>query len=1097
MNAYRILIICALLVTSTFVVIVPGLSVQGSSSGRTSSRAVTDDLSELIVPAGDQYTLAGTHTYSKRVVINGTLYIGAYDSVVSSPNGTLTINAPVIEINFVVDGSGRGYGGGGGGGGGNAFGNGGKAGTLGNGGNGGDGNSPGGGGGGGSNKGNPGLNGNNAEAGSANKGGNGASTGFTAGGLGGIGYGGGGGGGGGTNTGTPHSGGGGGGGGTGGADGSNGGAAGGNGGAGGGSFGGASGTGMVGMSAFGGNGGAGGYSAAASNKDKTTDYSVLMGGGGGGGGGGLFMGGFAGGGGGGGTGGGALVLNASKKLTIVGTVRSLGSSGGNGGGGSGADGGKGGPGSGGGVLIMATEISLIGTINVTSPSVGGTIKIFTHRTDLINQNLCSYTNGRLYLHSINQAPKALLTVDHNRTGIDTQVVFSSINSKDPDGDALISKYDFGDGYSSDWSANPMAHNYTKYGDFKAKVTVKDMFGGQDTSAPVNIHINLPPTPALSAKEAAGKVGQVIHLSANKSTDPDGTVAFYHYEFGDGDSSGWFNASSVIHMYREIGVYYPSVRVRDDLGAESNGTAFTQMEINEEGLPTQNVLPTAKLTTSLTEVLTKVPVQFDGTGSTDADGKVTQYLFDLGDKTSTDWSISPTLVHSYDSPGTYDVTLRVMDNAGGLSTNKANVTVNVSINQPPSAVLLNGPIYGPNSVILNWTLNQDTDFLRYEVHSSLYSVFTPSSDTLARYINDQATTTVTLGNVVNPQKMFFRVRVVDTAAYTADSNIVPVPGTSGGGTSADHTTLSFSLAYKAKGATYISEDTLVTLYPPWTASSPKTYYRLDQGAASLYTVPFSLGGTKVGPHMLFFYTVSGGTTEPEQTRDYNLDTAKPLLTVTSPSPNQIFSTRSLTSTWIGSDDGSGLAGYEVSSDDNQWVDLAFATTHDFNDLSEGNHLIMVRALDNLGHATEVLVPVFVDTTVPDVTILSPVQGAVLVPGPVSVTWDSKDTGSGISAYFVRLDSGDFQSVGNVTTFSLGMVGAGYHIITVRSMDKAGNVNYATTTIQVKKTATTTTTSSISAVDLLVLLMVIVLVIVIVAQSFILRKSREMKRRRRLR
>ncbi len=1103
MNAYRILFICVLLVTSTVVVIVPGPSVQGAPSGRTLSRAVTDDQYELIVPLGDQYSLSGTHNYSKRVVINGTLYITAYDGVANSPNGTLTINAPVIDINSIVDGSGRGYGAGGGGGGGNTFGNGGKAGTLGNGGNGGDGSAPSGGGGGGSPNGIVGLNGNNGQAGSALTGGNGATStaGFgQPGGAGGLGYGGGGGGGGGGNNGAPHSGGGGGGGGTGGADGSNGGAAGGNGGAGGGSYGGASGVGTVGASAFGGNGGAGGYSAVALNNDKTTDQSIRMGSGGGGGGGGLFVGGFAGGAGGGGSGGGSLVLNASDTITIGGTVRSLGSLGANGGGGSGADGGKGGPGSGGGVVIIAHNLSLTGSINVTSPSVGGTIKIFTHRTDLIKQNLCYYTNGRLYLHSINQAPQAFLTVDHSKIGLDSQVVFSSLNSIDPDGDTLISKYDFGDGYGSDWSANPVAHNYTRYGNFQATVTVKDGFGGEDTSAPVLIHINLPPTPALSTKEAAGKVGQIIHLSANMSTDPDGTVAFYNYEFGDGDSSGWFNASSVIHMYREIGVYYPSVRVRDDTGAQSNGTAFTQVEITKEGLPSQNLLPTAVLTTSLTEVLTKIPVQFNGTGSTDADGKVSQYLFDLGDKTFTDWSLSPTLVHSYGSPGNYTVTLKVMDNAGDISTNEAKVTVHVSLNQPPSAVLLHEPLYGTNSVTLNWTLNHDSDFLRYEVHSSIYSVFTPSSDTLTRYIDDQATTTETLGNVANPQKLFFRVRVVDTAAFTADSNIVPVPGSSSGGnTSADHTTLSFSVAYKAKGATYISENTLVTLYPPTSASAPKTYYRLDQGTVSSYTEPFSLGKTTDGPHVIYFYTVSGGNTEPEQRRDLRLDTTKPALTISSPSPNQIFSTRSLTTTWTGSDDGSGLARYEVSSDDTQLADMAFATSHDFNDLSEGNHLLKVRASDNLGHATEVSVSVLVDTTVPEVTILSPVQGAVMVPGKVSVTWDSKDAGSGTSAYFVRLDSGDFQSVGNVTTFGLGTVGVGYHIITVRSMDKAGNVNDATTTIEVKKEkkTTTTTTGGISAVDLLVLLMVLVLVIVIVAQAFILRKSREMKRRRRLR
>jgi nitrous oxidase accessory protein NosD len=93
---------------------------QGGQSvlSRTSGRAVTDNANELIVPAGDTYILYDSHTYNKRIVINGTLNVKAYDNTALTKTGTLTLTAPEITINGAIDGSGSGYGGGGGGGGG-------------------------------------------------------------------------------------------------------------------------------------------------------------------------------------------------------------------------------------------------------------------------------------------------------------------------------------------------------------------------------------------------------------------------------------------------------------------------------------------------------------------------------------------------------------------------------------------------------------------------------------------------------------------------------------------------------------------------------------------------------------------------------------------------------------------------------------------------------------------------------------------------------------------------------------------------------------------------------------------------------------------
>jgi hypothetical protein len=1094
MRTLNVFWICAIMITVGLLPMFLPVQAEGQGGqtiiSRTSGRAVTDNANELIVPVGDTYTLFDSHTYNKRIVINGTLNVKAYDNTAQTKTGTLTLTAPEIIINGAIDGTGAGYGGGGGGGGGAGAGNGiyGKAGLAGNGGDGGNGATTNGGGGGGGSA--NGLAGNNgaAQAGTNLKGGNGGGgASGQGGGAGGMTFGGGGGGGGGAwiNP-SYYGGGGGGGGGSGGNDGNTG--AGNTGGTGGKgyNFGGSGGGG--GSTSNGINGGDGGYANFGGNGDFSTDFSIQIGSGGGGGGGGGFGGA---GGGGGGAGGAAIILNATN-IDIFGILYSKGAPGG----GKGLawnqyNGGNGGAGSGGGIGIKAINVTVDGgQVDVTSANVGGTLKLFLHRLTVKNGGKILTTNGRNYTKISNKDPLAVLTVDKAKVNVDQPATFMSTTSIDLDGDALTSKFDFGDGYSSSWSTDPVAHSYKASGDYQTKVTVTDGYGGQNISAPLKVHVNYPPTPGITVKEAVGKVGQVIHISGNTSTDSDGIPTFFNFDFGDGGSSGWLNTSSVIHMYREIGIYYPSVSVRDDLGAESEGTAFTQVDITKEGLPTQNALPTAVIRTAQTEVLTQVPIQFNGTASTDTDGQVSQYLFSFGDMTFSDWTEAPTVVHTYYIPGTYNVTLKVMDNIGDISSNKANVTVHVAQNQPPTAVVLKDPTYGTNSVTLGWTQNQDTDFVRYEVHVSLFSLFTPSSDTLVRYIEAQGTTTVTLGNVANPQKLFFRIRVVDSAGYTADSNILPLPTTNGGqsGGSADQTTASISPTYISKGVVFVSESSLVTLYPPWNAASPKTYYKLDQGAEVLYSEPFTLGATTDGQHTLYFYSVYTNHTEVLRSKSIVLDTTKPTITISSPAQKQTLSARSVTVTWTSSDAASGLAGYEVRADDKGWVDKGMATTHDFYDLSDGNHILRVRARDNLGHVAEAYVEVLVDTSAPEVTILSPVQGAVIAPGTVSVAWDSKDVGSGTSTYFVRLDSGGFQSVGNVSTFSLGKVSAGYHVITVRSVDKAGNIKDATTTINVKKEQTTTSAESgLSFMNVMLLILVVILIVSFIVQAVILRRS----------
>jgi hypothetical protein len=90
------------------------------------------------------------------------------------------------------------------------------------------------------------------------------------------------------------------------------------------------------------------------------------------------------------------------------------------------------------------------------------------------------------------------------------------------------------------------------------------------------------------------------------------------------------------------------------------------------------------------------------------------------------------------------------------------------------VLLAPPTYQPTaSARLTWSQNGDGDFARYEVHTSTEPDFTPGDATLAGTVDQQTSTTYTVGGLSHLTTHYFRVQVYDLAGQHADSNIVSI------------------------------------------------------------------------------------------------------------------------------------------------------------------------------------------------------------------------------------------------------------------------------------------------------------------------------------
>ena len=163
----------------------------------------------------------------------------------------------------------------------------------------------------------------------------------------------------------------------------------------------------------------------------------------------------------------------------------------------------------------------------------------------------------------------------------------------------------------------------------------------------------------------GDVGSTVQFF-DQSTDSDGAIVSWHWEFGDGTSS---TAQHPLHIYAQPGTYAVSLTVSDDTGL-SNSKSLTY-SVNQS-------LQVDFTSSSVIAHEGGAPVRFtDITRQMLQSNGLRQYAF--GDGGTLSLNSVPGL-HTYADSGNFNVTLKVGD-ALGMSHNRSkNITV---LNLPPA------------------------------------------------------------------------------------------------------------------------------------------------------------------------------------------------------------------------------------------------------------------------------------------------------------------------------------------------------------------------------------------------------------------------------
>ncbi len=154
-----------------------------------------------------------------------------------------------------------------------------------------------------------------------------------------------------------------------------------------------------------------------------------------------------------------------------------------------------------------------------------------------------------------------LSLDANQ---DYKVTFDGTRSRDPDGDKLEYRWDFGDGSTA--SGSKVTHVYKRGGAYTVRLLVSDGSNSTCSQSSDIADVRLNKTPIADAgPNLVCCVDAENIFDASLSSDADGDNLEYIWNFGDGASA---RGARVSHAYTKSGTYNVVLTVKDDYGATS-------------------------------------------------------------------------------------------------------------------------------------------------------------------------------------------------------------------------------------------------------------------------------------------------------------------------------------------------------------------------------------------------------------------------------------------------------------------------------------------------------------------------------------------------
>lgn len=254
---------------------------------------------------------------------------------------------------------------------------------------------------------------------------------------------------------------------------------------------------------------------------------------------------------------------------------------------------------------------------------------------------------------------------------DQPATLSAAGSTDPENGVLTYAWDLDDNgtYETDGgTSQTIQHTFTTHGSVTVGLRVTDDSSSSDTETR-SFTVTRAPSVDLVATPNPVSLRDEVTFDASGATDPDDPAAVLTYEW-DLENDGTFTAPgppTAVASWPTAGTRTVKVRVTDPTGAA------TVASVN---VLVRNMRPLGAISASPAGPKVGETVTLSAVGSTDPDGLVTRYQWDLdGDGAhERDTGTTPSTSTSFANHGNLTVGVRVTDDDGGTGTKTLTISV---------------------------------------------------------------------------------------------------------------------------------------------------------------------------------------------------------------------------------------------------------------------------------------------------------------------------------------------------------------------------------------------------------------------------------------
>ncbi|MGH8175610.1 MAG: fibronectin type III domain-containing protein [Steroidobacter sp.] len=382
--------------------------------------------------------------------------------------------------------------------------------------------------------------------------------------------------------------------------------------------------------------------------------------------------------------------------------------------------------------------------------------------------------------------------------------------------------------------------------------------------------------------------------------------------------------------------------------------------------------------------------------------------------------------------TYRYRVRAVDGAGNLSGYSPIATSAALETTPPSTpASLTATAISQTQINLSWAASTDNiGILNYRVERCTGAACTNFSQITTRTTTTYSNTGLSAGTSYR-----YRVRASDAAGNL--SGYSPI---------ANATTLDTTVP-TTPGAPTFSNLTATSATANWTASTDNVgvvgyNYRLNAGTWQTLGNVTSVALTGLSPGTNYTFEVrardAAGNLSAIASSTFSLSDSTAPGAPGTPAISSITAS-SATATWSAATDNVAVTGYDYRLDAQAWQTLGNVLTVNLTGLTQAtNYTFQVRARDganNIGAASSTTF-MSLDTSPPGAP--GPLSFSSITMTTATVNWTAASDNVGVTGYRYQVNSGAWQTLGNVTTAGLtGLTAVTTYSVAVSARDAAGN------------------------------------------------------------